>query len=193
MTRTDSNIWHEVAIRFDCRDAGYTYFVRVGDHRTDSKETHEADYTVQKIKLHPQFSASIHGLKNDVALLKLSKRITYSNTVSPACLPTENADSLSNRTCVVTGWGSTVNQTTGLFRKQDSVAAVPLADPITVASKVLKQAVQSIFAQNACKRCWQPLPIYDHMLCTYREGSSWSATGHGEACQVMRTPLQKQD
>jgi secreted trypsin-like serine protease len=61
-------------------------------------------YTVSSIKIHSSYNEKY--LKNDIALLKLSKSITYSDKVSPICLPaTSNARVVYNKNLVLTGWG----------------------------------------------------------------------------------------
>jgi secreted trypsin-like serine protease len=160
---------------------GLQYFIRVGDHSSKVTEQGQKDHNVKKVKLHPQFSMSNSGPANDVALLTLSTSITFSDTVSPACLPAKGADTLPGRTCVVTGWGSTVNQSNGQatspFGRQFA------AQPIIIASSVLKQAVQPILSRDVCKQVWNPLPIRDHMICTYEDSDAWAANVHGEPCQ----------
>lgn len=44
--------------------------------------------------------------KHDMALLRLERKIQFSNTVKPACLQTERHKEIEcNETMVVTGWG----------------------------------------------------------------------------------------
>jgi len=154
---------------------GTTFFVRVGDHQDSTVEVGQKDYTVKTIRKHAQFSMTNFGVNNDIAVLELSSSIVFSDTVSPVCLPAKNAETLPGRTCVVTGWGSTVNQSTGIFRAP--------AQPILRPSTVLKQAKMSILDRNTCKQAWSPIAIRDYMICTYDEAEEWTANVHGEPCQ----------
>lgn len=42
---------------------------------------------------------------NDVALLKLSRKILFNEFVLPACLPFEIAKDHTDMDCIVSGWG----------------------------------------------------------------------------------------
>jgi len=42
---------------------------------------------------------------NDIALIKLESPVTTSETITPACLPTDGDVLPHNAPCYVTGWG----------------------------------------------------------------------------------------
>ncbi|XP_054723144.1 proclotting enzyme-like [Uloborus diversus] len=82
--------------------------VRLGDHhlfRSDDSMD-PVDFKVAQAIPHPEFSRS--GFYNDIALLKLRKPVTYSEFMSPVCLPTEGlkANALVGYMGTVTGWGT---------------------------------------------------------------------------------------
>jgi len=164
---------------------GQQFFVRLGDHSNQVAEVGQKDYNVKKVYRHESFSMSNYaGPQNDIAVLELSTPITYTDTISPACLPAKDSDVLVGRTCVITGWGSTVNQSTGSVR----AAGQPMKQffppqPIIVTSNVLKQALQPVMSRNTCKQVWNPLPIRDHMVCTYHDPDEYTPNVHGEPCQ----------
>ena len=63
-----------------------------------------------QIIAHPQWDSN--NINNDVALLKLSRKINFSGNESyirPICLPekTSNLDDIVGTKCVATGWGNT--------------------------------------------------------------------------------------
>jgi trypsin len=61
-------------------------------------------YRVSRIKRHPFYSS--RTLRNDIALVKLSRSITYSDEVSPICLPaTTDSKVVYNKKLVLSGWG----------------------------------------------------------------------------------------
>lgn len=62
---------------------------------------------VESITLHPSFNMSLANRGHDIAIIKLSRNITFSSTVQPICLPTSSSQSVLNRKLVLTGWGST--------------------------------------------------------------------------------------
>ena len=64
---------------------------------------------VEKIFVHPGFvlgNKTHHG-KNDIALLRLKKRIVFYDRVQPVCLPDENYKLPVGKECVVPGFGKT--------------------------------------------------------------------------------------
>lgn len=44
--------------------------------------------------------------RNDIALIRVTKNITFSSNISPACLQTDLRDEESSVKLIVTGWGS---------------------------------------------------------------------------------------
>jgi secreted trypsin-like serine protease len=63
-------------------------------------------FTVSTIEIHPEYDED--NIRNDVALIKLTESITFSDEVSAVCLPTANSHaSLYGKTVVVSGWGLT--------------------------------------------------------------------------------------
>ncbi|GFT83453.1 proclotting enzyme [Nephila pilipes] len=82
--------------------------VRLGDHhlfRTDDFMD-PIEFKVAAAIPHPQFSRS--GFYNDIALLKLRQPVSYSEFISPVCLPTPGlkANTLVGYMGTVTGWGT---------------------------------------------------------------------------------------
>ena len=65
-------------------------------------------YRVSAVIVHPGYSQSnfLYGIiTNDVALIKLSRKVESSNTSSPICLPTSKDPSvIYNKQVVMTGW-----------------------------------------------------------------------------------------
>lgn len=71
-------------------------------------KTHKVEEKkVEKILHHPKFDPD--KMTNDVALLKLSQKITCDTYKHPICLPPADfkSDNQKNTTFYVTGWGAT--------------------------------------------------------------------------------------
>ena len=46
-------------------------------------------------------------MRNDFSILTLSLPVTFTNTVKPACLPSDTSADYTGQTAIVTGWGTT--------------------------------------------------------------------------------------
>lgn len=56
--------------------------------------------------LHPQYQAVGNGYVNDIALIKLTKKLTFSDDVRPVSLPSVDDTFGSSSECWITGWGN---------------------------------------------------------------------------------------
>ncbi|XP_037804563.1 ovochymase-2-like [Penaeus monodon] len=80
--------------------------VLLGDHDYSiSSDANAYSIRISQIVIHPQYNRNT--LANDIALLKLSSRITWpsDNTVAPVCLPSAG-ESYADVSAIVTGWGA---------------------------------------------------------------------------------------
>ena len=59
--------------------------ILVGEHRIDDYESNH--YNVEKIIIDPKYNTST--TMNDYAILTLTESLSFSETVSPACLPSD--------------------------------------------------------------------------------------------------------
>ncbi|XP_031617473.1 serine protease persephone-like [Contarinia nasturtii] len=55
---------------------------------------------------HPNYSMRTN--KNDIALLRLTNKISFNNNIRPACLHTDMGDIVNRTKLIVTGWGITI-------------------------------------------------------------------------------------
>ena len=67
--------------------------------------THEVIDSVAKVILHPNYNKERHH--NDLALLKLSSPVTYSDKMRRVCLPKPGEHYGPGSHCFTTGWGLT--------------------------------------------------------------------------------------
>lgn len=110
--------------------------VLVGAHDLTSSSEGSKVHTVARVIVHPSYA----GGDNDFALLELAQAITYSNKVSPVCLPGPN-DQPTGLKSYVTGWGSTA-QRPGRNADQRNFPTS------------LRQVDQLIVDQEECKRIY---------------------------------------
>lgn len=104
-------------------------FVRLGEWDLDTSpdcvydyfgemycnEVHE-DFGIQKVIVHEKFTRNVINIRNDIALLKLDRRVASTESIAPICIPTQKqADSLNIQQVqlFVAGWGAT--ETEGNF------------------------------------------------------------------------------
>ncbi|OQV13511.1 putative Transmembrane protease serine 11D [Hypsibius exemplaris] len=85
------------------------YSVRVGEHSRATVEAAEEDYNIAEIIMHPQYQRWDND--NDIALLRLSRKVTLKTEVNVICLPVAGSGEPAAGTQVtVAGWGETVTQ-----------------------------------------------------------------------------------
>lgn len=104
----------------------------LGDYDVSTKS--DGPYIAAKIetvRIHPSYSRST--LQNDVAVLKLTKRIEYSQRVAPVCLPTSDIPTDGKR-ATITGWGRDQNKRL---------------------KKILQELTSTIVTNDHCSRQWQ--------------------------------------
>lgn len=77
--------------------------VVVGEHNRDVDEGTERLIGVSHVIIHESYNKS--NTDNDIALLKLSRNITFTRNVKPICLPRDDVE--ENTMCITTGWGDT--------------------------------------------------------------------------------------
>jgi len=78
--------------------------VRLGEWDTQSTSEflpHE-DFNVKSIVAHPSYRNS--SLWNDIALLKLDRKVIYKPNIESVCLPSTK-EIFDGMKCVTTGWG----------------------------------------------------------------------------------------
>jgi len=84
------------------------YSVRVGEHSRAADEPAQEDYQVSQIIMHPNYQRWDND--NDIALVRVSKKVTMKNEVNIVCLPAAWSDPAPGSQATVVGWGETVTQ-----------------------------------------------------------------------------------
>ena len=106
-----------------------------GDFEIGAHEGHEQKKKIAKIILHEQYDSS--NFDYDIAMIKLSSPISYTERVKPICLPSSGLDFSAGTQCFVTGWGKLGES--GSFPKHLYQAKVPLVE---------RQHCANTYAQN---------------------------------------------
>ncbi|XP_073416719.1 serine protease 33-like [Dendrobates tinctorius] len=81
------------------------YSIYLGVHRLDSPNSNAMEVGVNDLIVHPQFSAP--GGSGDIALIRLSRSVSYTRYIRPVCLPSAAMVFPPGTSCFVTGWGRT--------------------------------------------------------------------------------------
>jgi len=132
-----------------CVDGSYAsgMSVYVGGHARGSGDVKK----VSKVIEHENYNSRTYD--NDIALLKLEDELTFTDEITPICLP--SSDAVVGTTCTVTGWGTT-------------------SSGGNVANDLMKVSVP-ILANDDCGQVTNQMT--DNMMCA---GYSW---GGYDSCQ----------
>ena len=87
-----------------CTDGETPRSMRVilGEHNIADSEFNRVD--VAEIINHPNYNS--RTVNNDYAILRLANPVTFTNEVSPACLPADLSATYAGVLATVTGWGT---------------------------------------------------------------------------------------
>ncbi|PIO13342.1 hypothetical protein AB205_0023820, partial [Aquarana catesbeiana] len=80
------------------------YIVVLGGYQLQNPSSHQIVSNVQKITVNSQWSHD--GTPGDIALIKLSDPITYTEYILPVCVPPSSMNFPEGMNCIVTGWGN---------------------------------------------------------------------------------------
>merc|ERR1719305_341552 len=84
---------------------GSQFRVMLGEH--DHCKATSSFVLASAVHKHPKFDISSASVDNDIAILKLSKDLTFSDKIKPVCLPTSATKDYSGKASTVSGWGGT--------------------------------------------------------------------------------------
>uniref|UniRef100_A0A672NLP8 pancreatic elastase II n=1 Tax=Sinocyclocheilus grahami TaxID=75366 RepID=A0A672NLP8_SINGR len=140
-----------------CISSSRTYRVYLGKHNLAlSSESGSLAISPSKIIVHENWDS--YNIRNDIALIKLSSPVTFTDKISPACLPNSESILPHNFSCYVTGWGRL--WTNG-----------PIAD-------ILQQALLPVVDYNTCTRSdWWGNLVTNLMVCAGGDGVVSSCNG----------------
>ncbi|XP_037047942.1 transmembrane protease serine 12-like [Bradysia coprophila] len=97
--------------------------VSLGRLTLSANDSHAQEFEVKKIFVHPDFI--YYTLINDIAILRLSKRIKFNNYVQPVCLWKSNMSEVIGKFGTVIGWGETETDKQSIELRQASLPVLP--------------------------------------------------------------------
>jgi len=134
---------------------------------------------IAEIIQHPNYDRS-ETVLNDICLLRLSDKLTYTQTVQPVCLPTpgQSMETINptvvgdqegaNNLCYVAGWG---------YREENVYSSLPT---------ILQDAKINVLANSTCDAAYSEV-LADGQVIQYFRPTEMSCAGHLEgevdACQ----------
>ncbi|GIX80962.1 proclotting enzyme [Caerostris extrusa] len=117
--------------------------VRLGEYNFHEKNEHQEDIPVAEIKHHAMFVSMT--FQHDIALLKLKRKIEYTNFISSICLPNQSSGNFSGVNATVVGWGT-----------------VDFGGKV---SPVLRQVTIPVWDNNECARTYRFERINEAFMC----------------------------
>ncbi|KAH7951431.1 hypothetical protein HPB52_008954 [Rhipicephalus sanguineus] len=80
--------------------------VRLGeyDFKTNTTSRLPRDFNVSRIRQHPEFRKDTY--QNDISLLRMSRRVRFTENIRPICLPKSPDESFIGKLATVVGWGT---------------------------------------------------------------------------------------
>ncbi|KAK3589942.1 hypothetical protein CHS0354_034964 [Potamilus streckersoni] len=126
-----------------CVDGGVAKVV-LGEHDRRTSSGRELALSVSKIIPHESYSSGA-PYPNDIALLKLNQKVTFSSSMSPACIPKTDTEFDTNTDeCWISGWGDTKG---------------------TGNENLLNELKVNLTPRSSCRNMWSANYILDTHIC----------------------------
>ncbi|XP_076348306.1 ovochymase-1-like [Tachypleus tridentatus] len=141
--------------------------VRLGEWDTQSHQESiiHQDYGISNIYIHPKYDHERKNLRDDIAILKLDKEVSFGSHINPICLP-YSEEKFEGLECVVTGWGKDAYKN-GSYSNILKEVLVP----------VLNNArCQELLRETRLGKLYQ---LYDGFICAGGQESEDSCKGDG--------------
>ena len=86
------------------REQPALWTIYLGRETQSGPNIHEVKRTLSKIIVHPDYNKT--SLNNDIALMKLSSPVSFTNYIRPVCLASNTSKFYTSTSCWATGWGN---------------------------------------------------------------------------------------
>jgi len=134
-----------------CVEGQSNLVVALGEHNI--RQDVESGTVVQGIKATAiqRSDYDSQSIDNDIAILRLEKDITFTDSIVPACLPTDKSKTYAGQAATVSGWGTTSSGGS--------------------TSDVLKETQVEILADSASQCTPYGNPLMSGKMCAYTQGT----------------------
>ncbi|XP_040885431.1 tryptase [Toxotes jaculatrix] len=130
-------------------DAWTLYF---GRETQSGPNVHEVNRTLTQVIVHPDYNNTLFN--NDIALMKLSSPVTFTDYIRPVCLASNSSQFYNSTLCWATGWGR-----------------IGKDEPLP-ASEPLQEVEIPVIGNKQCSCNYRPEPaanITGNMICAGQE------------------------
>ncbi|XP_054706614.1 uncharacterized protein LOC129216425 [Uloborus diversus] len=125
--------------------------VRLGEHDTASEKEaypHE-NFKVIDVNIHPDYRSS--NYHNDIAILKLEKKVVFKPHIDVVCLPRDEDDFVGEK-CYVTGWGEDAFAS-GVYSQVMKKVSLPVLEHSECQNKFRKTVLGHFFKLHGSFLC----------------------------------------
>ncbi|AWP17635.1 putative polyserase-2-like [Scophthalmus maximus] len=102
-----SNQWVLTAAHCIITKLGSAWTIYLGKETQSGPNVHEVSRKVSQVIVHPDYNNSY--LNNDIALMKLSSVVSFTDYIKPICLAGNSSQFFNSTICWATGWGKLSN------------------------------------------------------------------------------------
>ncbi|XP_062854217.1 serine protease 27-like [Trichomycterus rosablanca] len=141
--------------------------VYLGKQTQQGSNPHQISRRVKKIITHSKYASFANN--NDIALLRLTTAVTFTDYIRPVCLAAKCSTFNAGTRCWITGWG-------------DIASNVELPRP-----GVLQQTIVPVVSQTVCDKYLGPGAITSNMICAgLLEGGKDTCQGDSGGPMVIK-------
>ncbi|XP_074476439.1 chymotrypsin-like protease CTRL-1 [Sebastes fasciatus] len=165
-----SNQWVLTAAHCIVTNSTRNWLLYLGRETQSGPNDNEVNRTVSQIIRHPDYNNTLFN--NDIALMKLSTPVTFTDFIRPVCLASNTSQFHNSTPCWTTGWGR-------LSRDE------PL-----VAFDALQEVQIPVVGQNQCRcssREYEDI-LTDEMVCAGRDNKGACQGDSGGPLQCKQGP-----